>query len=116
MPTPTRLHPPPVVVHDRHENDAALRPPRPRPWLDRAACVDVAITVFYPEDGGDLMEALLICGSCPVRAECLEHAIATREWYGIWGGTTPEQRRTLAHEPPAEVNGGADLDLREEAS
>ena len=79
------------IVHDLHENDVVLHPPPPRQWLDRAACVDVAISVFYPDDSGDVMEALLICGSCPVRAECLQYAVGARETYGLWGGTTPEQ-------------------------
>lgn len=115
MPARTRPHPYPVV-RDLCERDTAFRPPPPRPWLDRAACVDVAISVFYPEDGNDLMEALLICGSCPVRAECLEYAIAARERHGIWGGTTPEHRRSLVRERPVMVEGGGDVHAREEAS
>lgn len=65
-------------------------------WLSQAACVGVATSVFYPRyANGDLTEALLICRSCPVRLACLEHAIVTREVYGVWGGTTPEARRRL---------------------
>jgi len=115
MPTQTRFHPHRVVL-DLYENDTVHRPPPPRPWMDRAACVDVAISVFYPEEGADLMEALLICGSCPVRADCLEYAITTRERHGVWGGTTPEQRRSLVLQRPVTVDGGTDVDVREEAS
>jgi len=28
----------------------------------------------------------------PVRRQCLEFAVNTGELYGIWGGTTPEER------------------------
>jgi WhiB family redox-sensing transcriptional regulator len=36
-----------------------------------------------------------ICASCPVRANCLVSALRTGESAGIWGGTTPEERRIL---------------------
>ncbi|WP_414170643.1 WhiB family transcriptional regulator [Streptoverticillium reticulum] len=35
--------------------------------------------------------ALQICAACPVM-ECREHAAAVPEPFGIWGGTTPQQR------------------------
>lgn len=34
-----------------------------------------------------------VCRGCPVRRECLEHALAARETDGVWGGLTPEERR-----------------------
>lgn len=40
-------------------------------------------------------ETALICKGCPVVDKCLEVAIHNGEQYGIWGGTTPEQRRRL---------------------
>lgn len=36
-----------------------------------------------------------VCARCPIVAECLEYAIVGEEAYGIWGGTTPEERRSL---------------------
>lgn len=36
-----------------------------------------------------------VCASCPVRNECLEHAISLDERYGIWGGLNQEERRLL---------------------
>jgi hypothetical protein len=33
------------------------------------------------------------CDRCPVRAQCLEEGM--KEVRGIWGGTTPEERRML---------------------
>jgi WhiB family redox-sensing transcriptional regulator len=39
-----------------------------------------------------------ICRTCPVRAECAAHALASREPYGVWGGFTESERlRLLAH-------------------
>lgn len=39
--------------------------------------------------------AKMICWSCPVRDECLEHALETKEPYGIYGGFTERERREL---------------------
>jgi WhiB family redox-sensing transcriptional regulator len=35
----------------------------------------------------------MICARCQVRRECLEFALAHDQVYGIWGGTTPEDRQ-----------------------
>lgn len=40
--------------------------------------------------------ALALCRGCPVRVDCLSHALATDTRYGIWGGLTPAQREQLA--------------------
>ncbi|MFF7635090.1 WhiB family transcriptional regulator [Kitasatospora sp. NPDC008050] len=33
-----------------------------------------------------------VCARCPVREACLEHALRTREPYGVWGGLSAEER------------------------
>lgn len=43
-----------------------------------------------------LKEIVRICEACPVRNMCAEYAIEQREEFGIWGGTTPAQRRSLS--------------------
>jgi len=40
-------------------------------------------------------KAKAICARCPARAECLEFALDTGEAYGIWGGTSEDDRRAL---------------------
>ncbi len=35
----------------------------------------------------------MICAGCQVRQECLEFALAHDQRYGIWGGTTAEDRQ-----------------------
>jgi len=35
------------------------------------------------------------CGTCPVQQQCLDFALKTRQEFGIWGGTTEDERRTL---------------------
>jgi WhiB family redox-sensing transcriptional regulator len=38
-----------------------------------------------------------VCAGCPVRQRCLDHAVATDERYGIWGGLDQDERRMLRH-------------------
>lgn len=39
--------------------------------------------------------ARAICAPCPIRAECLEFALAINAAYGIWGGLTTRERRKI---------------------
>jgi WhiB family redox-sensing transcriptional regulator len=39
--------------------------------------------------------AKAICRECPVRRECLEHALSVGETHGIWGGLNEAERRGL---------------------
>lgn len=63
------------------------------PWTKRAACSDSDPNLFYEDENYPMARA--ICASCPVIEDCLEHAIEYPEMDGIWGGTTPRQRRTI---------------------
>jgi WhiB family transcriptional regulator, redox-sensing transcriptional regulator len=40
------------------------------------------------------------CRTCPVRTECLAHALDHRVEFGIWGGMTERQRRALLRARP----------------
>lgn len=40
-------------------------------------------------------EARAICNTCPIKDGCLEHALKEKERYGMWGGTTPIERRRV---------------------
>lgn len=65
-------------------------------WAARGLCVNVDDPdVFYPADGSRGTKARRICDRCPVRAECLEYALASDEEFGIWGGLDPRERRNL---------------------
>lgn len=39
--------------------------------------------------------AKALCATCPVVQDCLTHALEVREPYGVWGGTTPQERSAL---------------------
>lgn len=64
-------------------------------WQGDAACRDLDPELFFNTDGTDRTVALTTCASCPVRMECLDHALRTRERYGVWGGADERERRRL---------------------
>ncbi|HEY1179349.1 MAG TPA: WhiB family transcriptional regulator [Phytomonospora sp.] len=64
-----------------------------------ALCAQVDTEIFFPEKGGQTKPAMRICQRCPVAAECLDHALANNERFGIWGGVSERNRRRLAGEP-----------------
>lgn len=67
-----------------------------RPWVSLAACRDADPGLFFAEGNGDgTAVALRICAGCPVSDECLEWALAARAAFGVWGGTTEQDRRRL---------------------
>jgi len=68
---------------------------RERRWQERANCLGVDPDLFFPERGASTREAKAVCGSCEVRAECLEYALDHAEKFGIWGGLSERERRRL---------------------
>ena len=42
--------------------------------------------LFFAESPSDVELAKALCGTCPVRAECLASALERREPWGVWGG------------------------------
>ncbi len=53
-------------------------------------------------------EARQFCQSCPVRTECLAHALDQRIEFGVWGGMTERERRALLRQRP-DVESWSDL-------
>jgi hypothetical protein len=45
-------------------------------WRKRGACRGIDVEIFYPptEEEVDAAAAKAVCGECPVRQACLEHA------------------------------------------
>ena len=69
-------------------------------WKLRGACRSASPELFFPAGttgmaAADIDAAKAICAGCAVRRECLGWAVATNQEFGIWGGTTEEERRGL---------------------
>ncbi len=71
-----------------------------RDWRHGAACRDQEPDLFFPT--GDTGPALLqieeakdICRACPVIYQCLQWALESGQDYGIWGGLSEQERRSL---------------------
>ncbi|MFD7444865.1 WhiB family transcriptional regulator [Streptomyces sp. NPDC059909] len=71
-------------------------------WQLRAACRGVDSSLFFPppDERGDARaererKAKRVCRRCPVRAECLRHALKARERFGVWGGLGEQERLAM---------------------
>jgi WhiB family transcriptional regulator, redox-sensing transcriptional regulator len=72
----------------------------PRPgWIERAACRGKGTDPFFEDSatagGGLYRTARELCALCAVREDCLAHALAFPELYGMWGGTSERERVKL---------------------
>ena len=67
-------------------------------WALEGLCNDADVDYWFPpspkEDGRKahlyVKEARRICGECPVKSACEEHAV-NHENYGIWAGLSAKQ-------------------------
>jgi WhiB family redox-sensing transcriptional regulator len=97
----------------------------PVEWELRAACRGYPTEWWYAEADPDHYlpsgeramsnpqeKAIAVCMRCPVRRECMKHALTWPERHGIWGGAT-EQIRTR-HTPKmfADIDEIVDLLIR----
>ena len=78
--------------------DSAVR--LPGQWAERALCAQADPDTWYPDTPAQAVAAKRICAACPVRAECLQHALSGADTWrgittGIWGSTTPRERSQL---------------------
>lgn len=64
-------------------------------WQSLAACTGADPDLFFPDRGELALAAKVVCAACPVREQCLAHALIFHEDHGVWGGTTPTERRRL---------------------
>lgn len=81
----------------------------PLEWRGQSACVDspTGAKLFFPVGVTgpaeiQIRQAKAVCQACPVQTACLDYAITTNQEYGIWGGTSEEERRVLRRKWRAE--------------
>lgn len=66
-------------------------------WTLRA-CRDESPDLFFDEI--TTKDALSVCRPCPIRQDCLSWALSKPERYGVWGGTTADERKLLGYRKP----------------
>lgn len=96
----TRSRPP-----SHHDVDRARRDPRLRRaaradnasnWRADAVCQETDPEVFFPlSPGSGEDNAVAWCRQCDVQAECLATALNLGATDGVWGATTPRERRAM---------------------
>jgi WhiB family redox-sensing transcriptional regulator len=75
----------------------------PTDWQQQGLCRVEDATVFFPpahfehkpEREARESKAKAICARCPVRLQCLDWALATREPHGVWGGYSESERKQI---------------------
>ncbi len=71
------------------------------PWWERAACQSADPELFFPVSGSgaaglaDIRRAKAVCRSCPVREQCLDYALDSKQAHGVWGGCSEDERRAI---------------------
>ncbi|WP_434741588.1 WhiB family transcriptional regulator [Micromonospora sp. SH-82] len=88
-----------------HEVAAARRDPRllralserrsDEAWRTRGTCQSVDPETFFPAPNEPADAAVSLCRSCDVQGSCLAWALDVGDCHGVWGGTTPRERRAM---------------------
>jgi WhiB family transcriptional regulator, redox-sensing transcriptional regulator len=87
------------------EIDAAKRDPRllrafeerqdDGAWRTRGVCQSVDPEMFFPAPSEAADTAVALCRSCEVQGACLAWALDVGDCHGVWGATTPRERRAM---------------------
>ncbi|MGA8986986.1 WhiB family transcriptional regulator [Aeromicrobium sp.] len=71
-------------------------------WQYDASCKGVDPETFFSPDAergprrrNREAAAKALCAVCPVVQQCLDHALAVREPYGVWGGLNINERENV---------------------
>ncbi|MET9341852.1 WhiB family transcriptional regulator [Nonomuraea sp. NPDC003804] len=67
-------------------------------WMSWGLCAETDPDRFFqPEQAGPRWwtAAVAVCEGCPVRVECLEYGLALGDAWGVWGGVTLAEGRTI---------------------
>lgn len=81
-------------------------------WLEKSICrqLDLHTDFWFPPvfkeertapESQYFEIAKMVCEQCPIQEQCRE--LGRDEEFGVWGGTTPKERRTGVVNPPKKV-------------
>jgi len=68
-------------------------------WSARAACRTTDPDALFVQ-GAAQNRAKALCSGCVVRTECLADALDNEVEFGVWGGMTERERRSLLRRRP----------------
>jgi WhiB family redox-sensing transcriptional regulator len=75
------------------------------PFNGTQLCSDEDPELFFPEYEEQRQGYLIrinkakdICNSCWIKEDCLKYALQFPDLQGIWGATTPHERKKIRHE------------------
>lgn len=74
------------AIAGRHLDDA---------WRTRGVCQNVDPETFFPAPSEPADAAIVLCRTCEVQGPCLAWALEVGDCHGVWGGTTPRERRAM---------------------
>lgn len=84
------------------------------PWtFENPLCSQIGLETFFEDSEKinskgtareDYKAAIKVCSSCAHISECAEWAIK-HELFGIWGGTTPMQRKSIRRQRNIIIDG-----------
>lgn len=86
-----------------------------RDWRRRARCRSEDPDTLFVQ-GAQQRDVREVCKACPVRTECLAHALDNRIRFGVWGGMTERERRALLKRRPDVVSWAALLEAARRAA
>jgi hypothetical protein len=64
-------------------------------WRVRGVCQSVDPEVFFPAPSEPADAAVALCRTCDVQGACLAWALEVGDCHGVWGATTPRERRAM---------------------
>jgi WhiB family transcriptional regulator, redox-sensing transcriptional regulator len=70
-----------------------------RAWVSKALCRTTDPDQLFVR-GAAQRKAAAICRHCPVMQQCAADALDNHVEYGVWGGMTERQRRSLLKQHP----------------
>jgi WhiB family redox-sensing transcriptional regulator len=75
-------------------------------WLDAGACRTEDPELFFPitasgPSARQIEAAKAVCHRCDVQDQCLHYALESHQSYGVWGGTSEEERGHMSLPRPA---------------
>jgi len=90
-----------ITTLNAHEVETAAEGiQQAKDWFLRGLCQDSDPEQLFVEGHSAQKEARKMCFECPVRLECLADALDNGVNWGVWGGMTERERRSLLRRFP----------------